>query len=117
MFDEVSRLDRIHVVNKDGPMNLPPFHTQVTTFVADDDVMAQLFPLSRAVEPLVEVSIETKSDYANTSAKAEVLEPLFKGSKSPQLRICSDHTASVDCAYLPAPTSWPKTASASDCRW
>lgn len=42
-------------------MDLVPLNTEVATVVPDDDVVSQLFPLSRSVEPLVDVAVETKS--------------------------------------------------------
>jgi len=40
MLNEIANLDRIHVVDKDGPMDLVPFHAQIASVVTDNDVMA-----------------------------------------------------------------------------
>lgn len=58
--DYVVHSHRVHVVYQDFIEDLVILDTQITTIVSGDYVMANLSPLGRPIEPLVNVSVETK---------------------------------------------------------
>lgn len=58
----------IHVVNKNSALDLMILSAQITPIVANDDVISQLTPLPRAIERLVNVSIETEGGFTNNSS-------------------------------------------------
>lgn len=50
-------------------MNLIALYTQVTTIVSDDHVVTKTSPLSRSIELLVDVTIESECRNPNLSFK------------------------------------------------
>lgn len=62
---DVIHIDWIHVVNKDPAVDLESFNTKVATVVSNDYLVSQILPLSRLVESLVDVAIETERRGSN----------------------------------------------------
>ena len=57
---DVIGVDRVHVMHKKPAVDLKALYTKVAAVIADYDPLTDLFPLSRRVEPLVEVAIEAE---------------------------------------------------------
>jgi hypothetical protein len=69
---DVIHVDRIHVVDKDPAVDLESFDAKVAPVVADDHLVSQVLPLSRLVESLVDVAIETECSGPDLPRQREI---------------------------------------------
>ena len=58
-FDVVNR-HGVHVVNQNLVVDVVICYTKVTTIVSSNDVVSNLTPLLRSIEPLVDMTVKTK---------------------------------------------------------
>lgn len=65
---DVLHSHRIHVVDDDLAVDLVLFYTEVATEISGDNVGAHVAPLSRCVELLVDVTIETERGSTNKAS-------------------------------------------------
>jgi hypothetical protein len=65
------------MMNRDPLMNIVTFDAKVTSVVSYDDMIANVTPLSRDVELLVDVTIETEGRLADCAAESQVLEAIL----------------------------------------
>lgn len=68
-------------------MDLIALYTQVTTIVSDDHIFSKTSPLSRSVELLVDVTIESESCHSNLSGERQITESFFERVQSSQFRV------------------------------
>lgn len=83
--DYVFHSHRIHVMYQDLVKDLVILDTQITTVVSGDYVMANLPPLGRPIEPLVNVSIETKRRGPNRPGQSKVSKALDERTRLDQI--------------------------------
>src|SRR5438477_8690745 len=89
-IDNVLHGDWIHMVNHQPPMDLIARNTQVASVVPQNNDIANASPLERAIEPLVDPSVRTKSLCTNLAAKIEIVEAFFERWNTSQLSVGSN---------------------------
>jgi hypothetical protein len=57
--------------------NLEAFNAEITPLVSDNNVMANLSPLSRPVKVLVEIPVVPKGRLPNDPGEIEIVKSLF----------------------------------------
>lgn len=86
-------------------VDLKPFDSQITAIVPKNDLASELTPLSRHVERLVHVTIESEGGVSHRPVELEVGVPLFKSFEAPQLGVASiPHRRTSLLAVLPRRT-------------
>lgn len=68
----------IHVVNNGTTVDLVTLDTEITSFVPKEDGVTNMPPLPRAIEPLIDPTIEPERRLPNCSSESQVLIPLFE---------------------------------------
>lgn len=96
----VVRRHWVHVMDDDPIMNFIAFYSEIATVISDDDSVAKLTPLSRGVELLIHVSIESERRLTDVAMKSQVLEPFLDGVESSQFRVSSNHHPSPTALAL-----------------
>jgi len=89
MYDVVGG-HRIQMMNRDPLMNIVTFDAKITAIVSDDDMIANITPLSRNVELLIDVSIETEGRLADCAAESQVLEAILEGLDATEFGVRSN---------------------------
>ena len=77
-----------HVVNDDVIAQFVARHGQIASVVADNDEIADFFPLARAIEPLIQNAGVAERVLADRAAGAQVLVARLECREQDQLRIC-----------------------------
>lgn len=78
---DLTRSNRIHVVNEDTTVDFITFKTKIAAIVARNDLISDSFPLSGLVKPLIQITIEPERLISNTTADPQVIVPIFDGVK------------------------------------
>src|SRR6478735_2871870 len=87
VLDYVINIHGIYVVNKHSRVDFIPGNAQITAIITYYDIISCCFPLPGAVEPLIEIPVETECLTAYRSMEDEVFEAFLEGSEAPKLRI------------------------------
>jgi hypothetical protein len=66
-------------------VDLIPRDTKIASVVSDYNIVPNLVPLSRLIEPLVDPPIEAEGSSADLSSEDEVVETFFESRKSTKL--------------------------------
>jgi hypothetical protein len=92
---------RIHVVHDGSVVNFVTEDSQIAAVIASNDLVSDQFPLARAVELLVDPSVEAESSFTNVPIEAEISEPIFEAPQSshPGIRPNPHLLASVPGPY------------------
>lgn len=69
---------RIHVVNNEITVDLIAIYSEITALVSKDDGMTNTLPIPRAIEPLINPTIEPERRPPNRSVEGQVSIPLFE---------------------------------------
>ena len=65
--------DRIHVVNVDRSVDVPPFYAKVTSVVPNDNLPANFLPSTALVKHLVQISGVAKQLFSNLAIELQIL--------------------------------------------
>lgn len=76
---DLTRSNRIHVVNNDTAVNFITFKTQIAAIIARNDLISDPFPLRGLVKTLVQITIESKSLIAHSTTDSQVIVSIFYG--------------------------------------
>lgn len=76
---DLTRSNRVHVVNKDTAVDFITFKTQIAAIVARNDLISDLFPLRGLVKTLVQITIESKSLITHSATDSQVIVSIFYG--------------------------------------
>ena len=99
--DYVVHSHRVHVMYQDFIEDLVILDTQITTIVSGDYVMANLPPLGRPIEPLVNVSVETKRRGPDRPRQSKVSKALDERTRLDHVGIGSNHNVKSFGELLP----------------
>lgn len=69
---------RIHVVNNGTTVDLVTLDAEITSFVPKEDGVSNMPPLPRAIEPLINPTIEPERRFSDFSSESQVVIPLFE---------------------------------------
>jgi hypothetical protein len=67
---------RIHVMDDDLVVNVEAFDPEVASIVPNDYVVANVLPLSRPVEPLIDPTIKPERRFPDLPMQSQVPEPV-----------------------------------------
>lgn len=76
---DLTRSNRVHVVNKDTAVDFITFKTQIAAIIARNDLISDPFPLHGLVKTLVQITIESKSLITHSAADSQVIVTIFYG--------------------------------------
>ena len=88
---DVIHRDWVHVMNKNPSIKFMTGTGKIAAIVPQDNVAADLLPFVRAIKPLIEPAIKSKSGLPDKPMKLKVLKS-FKKSGEPDQLLISPHS-------------------------
>lgn len=72
-------------------MNIVALNPKITPIIPCDDEVSDILPLSRSVELLIDVSVESEAFSANRPKQSQISIPFLEGIQAFELAIPSNH--------------------------
>jgi len=79
--------DRVHVVDENTVVDLVAIDPEITSVVSGNHIVANTLPLSRTIEHLVQITVETERRVANLTLQEQICVAILESLEPTEPRV------------------------------